>query len=854
MKTSRLLVVCVALLWVSALGRHTAWTGDSVRLVSAGPVQGARSAAADDARHGRAPAQAPVRAGAATPTTVEPRAMLDRYCATCHNARLRTAGLLLDELDLARLGDDAEVGEAVVRKLRAGLMPPTGMPRPDRADLESLIRWMETELDRAAVPHLPAPGLHRLNRTEYANAIRDLLALEVDASQFLPVDDSTHGFDNIAGALTMSPALLEAYLSAAGKISRLALGHITAPTQWVWDVPADTAQNHHVEGLPFGTRGGFLIQHQFPANGEYAFNVKGVTGYFQAVLGGISDEQLEVLVDGERVHLFDWDRDISRTTGRGAWTPRIPITAGLHTVGVTFLATNDVPGSELNRPFERTMNTPGSIPGFVFYPHVGQVTIEGPHEAAGASNTASRRRIFVCRPVDPGEEEACARAIVSTLATRAFRRPSTAADLNLLMPFYRAGRDDGGLFDDGIEAALQRVLVDPQFIFRGEAEPADLEAGASYQLSDLELASRLAFFLWSSIPDDELIDVAAAGRLREPAEMERQVQRMLRDSRSSALITNFTGQWLGVRSLRTVEPVVNLFPDFDDNLRLAFQREVELFFASIVREDRSVLDLLTADYTFVNERLAKHYGIPHVYGSHFQRVTLGPELDARRGLLGKGALLTVTSNPARTSPVTRGKWFQQTLLGVPPPDPPPGVEGIQEKPPDNTGNLKTLSMRETLERHRTNPVCASCHSIFEPVGIALEHFDAVGAWRTHDEGVPIDPSGVLADGTRLDGVASLRGSLVDYSDQFVRVVAEKLLTYALGRGVEYGDMPTVRSIVHDAERAGYRFSALVMGIVTNPVFQMNATAAVSSPQPQAPEPSVRDASPGECRGTSTAGC
>jgi cytochrome c5 len=823
----------------------------SVALVSAGSGPAPRPPTTDAEPSWTFPAGAPLpsagaarlRAGAqsaaAARTSSPQQALVSRYCVTCHNGRLRTADLLLDELDFSRLGNHAEVAEKVVRKLRAGLMPPTGMPRPDADTLESLIRWMEDELDRSAVTHLPPPGLHRLNRTEYGNAIRDLLALEVDATTFLPPDDSTRGFDNIAGALTMSPALMEAYLSAAGKISRLAIGHVTAPTQAVFEVPADTAQNHHIEGLPFGTRGGILIRHQFPADGEYAFNVKGVTGYFQAVLGGITGEQLEITVDGERVHLFDWDKEIANTTGLGRWTPRIPITAGLHTVGVTFLATNDVPGTELNRPFQRTMNTPGSIPGFIFYPHVGQVTIEGPFEAAGASDTASRRRIFVCRPDgDPDgqgttggrDEESCARTIVSTLAKRAFRRPTTTADIDMLMGFYRAGRNQGGRFDDGIEAALQRILADPEFIYRGEREPAGLAARSTYRITDLELASRLSFFLWSSIPDEELIDVAAEGRLSEPAVLEQQVRRMLADPKSRALVSNFTGQWLSVRSLQTAEPVVNLFPDFDDNLRNAFQQEIELFFESIVQEDRSVVDLLTADYTFVNERLARHYGIPHVYGPQFRRVTLGPEFDIRRGLLGKGALLTVTSNPARTSPVTRGKWFQQTLLGVAPPDPPPGVEGIEEKPPDNAGNVRTLTMRQTLEVHRSNPVCASCHNIFEPVGIALEHFDAVGAYRTHEEDVPIDASGELPDGTQLDGIASLREAMVRYSGQFVRVVTEKLLIYALGRGVEHEDMPVVRAIVRDTAPDGHRFSALVMGIVKSAPFQMNMKEAAHDEQ------------------------
>jgi mono/diheme cytochrome c family protein len=770
-----------------------------------------------------APQGKPVIAGA---DAAGQRAIVNQYCVTCHNARLKTANLLLDEVDLANLGAHPEIGEKIVRKLRAGLMPPTNNRRPDPEKMESLIRGMENTLDRAATLHLPAPGLHRLNRTEYTNAIRDLLALQVDATKFLPADDSTRGFDNIAGALTMSPALMEAYLSAAGKISRLAVGDVSAPSQVVFDVPPDTAQNYQVEGLPFGTRGGILIPFQFPADGDYSFKVKGVTGYFQAVLGGVKGEQLEVTIDGERVKLFDWDKEIANTTGNGRSTPRVPVKAGFHKVGVTFIATNDIPGSELNRPFQRTMNTPGSIPGFQFYPHVGQVWIEGPYNAKGATDTASRRKIFVCRPAIPREDDACARRIVSTLARHAFRRPTTPADVKTLMEFYQQGRNENGSFDDGIEAALQRVLADTEFIYREEHEPAVVAAGKAYRVSDLALASRLSFFLWSSIPDDELIDVAAQGRLRNPAVFEKQVQRMLADSKSQAFITNFTGQWLNVRGLKTAEPVVNIFPDFDDNLRNAFQREAELFFDSIVHEDHSVLDLLTADYTFVNERLAKHYGIPNVYGPQFRRVTLPPELDARRGLLGKGALLTVTSNAAHTSPVARGKWFQSTFLGVEPPQPPPGVDtSLKEKVTgDSTGNVKVASMRDIMDRHHTNPVCASCHKIFEPIGLAFENFDATGAWRLQDEGNPIDATGVMIDGTKVDGVVGLRGFIVKYSDQFVRVVTEKLLTYALGRGVEDGDMPTVRAIVHGAEPSQYRFSAIVMGIVKSDAFQMNMKA------------------------------
>jgi mono/diheme cytochrome c family protein len=802
--------------------------GMSVALVSAQSDQPKPRSNPASSRRAPPPSSEPTAIKSEVAATVDAaaeRALLDQYCVSCHNARLKTAGLLLDELDLAHLGEHAEVGEKIVRKLRAGMMPPTGLRRPDPATMESLIRVMEHELDRSAVANLVPPGLHRLNRTEYANAIRDLLALEVDATKFLPPDDSTHGFDNQAGTLTMSPALMEAYLSAAGKISRLAVGDASAPTQAVYDVPADTAQNYHIEGLPFGTRGGILIKHNFPADGDYTFKIKGVTGYFTAVLGQITGEQLEVTVDGERVKLFDWDREIKNTTGNGRATPRIPVKAGLHTVGATFIATNDVPATELNKPFQRTMNTPGEIPGFQFYPHVGQVTIEGPFDPRGASDTASRRKIFVCRPANARDEGACAHTIVSALAKHAFRRPATGADIELLTNFYLASRKAGGSFDDGIEAALQRVLADPEFVYRGEPEPAGLIAGKSYRVTDAALASRLSFFLWSSIPDDELIDLAAAGKLRNSAVLEQQVRRMLRDPRSEALITNFTGQWLGVRALKTSEPVVNVFPDFDDNLRAAFQREVELFFGSVVRDDRSVLDLLNADYTFVNERLAKHYGIQNVYGPQFRRVTLPADLDMRRGLLGKGGLLTVTSQAARTSPVIRGKWFLQTFLGISPPDPPPNVPAIKEKPADTTGNTKSPTMRQVLEMHHTNPACATCHKSFEPMGLALENFDAVGAWRTKEEGLPIDATGLLVDGTKLAGVASLRDMLTRYQPQFLRVVAEKLLTYALGRGVEYEDMPLVRSIVRESAAGNYRFSSIVLGIAKSPAFQMNMKAS-----------------------------
>jgi len=765
-----------------------------------------------------------VRPGTA-PDSSASRAVIDKYCVTCHNEKLNTANLHLDKFDLNRLGDNAELGEKIVRKLRAGMMPPTNMPRPDAGTMNGLITWMENELDRTVPTYLPPPGLHRLNRTEYANVIRDLLALEVDSSKFLPSDDSTHGFDNMAGTLTMSPALIEAYLSAAGKISRLAVGNVTAATQAVYEAPADVSQNFHIEGLPFGTRGGMLVTHQFPANAEYVIKALPIAGYFKNVLGGITGEQLEVTVDGERVKLFDWDKEIGTGgVGKIGETPKIPIKAGVHTIGLAFLATNEAPVNEINKAFVRTMNSPGQISGYLFYPHVGQVQIEGPYNALGAEDSPSRRKIFVCQPAGASDEEKCARQIVSTLARRAYRRPVKSEDMTTLMEFYKVGKAEGN-FDSGIEGALQRMLADPSFIYRGEAEAPALANGKTYSLTDVELASRLSFFIWSSMPDDELLTLAEQGKLKTPAVLEQQVKRMVADRRSQALVSNFTGQWLSVRAMAAVEPVVNLFPDFDNNLRDAFRKEAELFFDSIIREDRSVLDLLTADYTFVNERLAKHYGIPNVYGSNFRRVALGPDLDMRRGLLGKGALLTVTSQAARTSPVARGKWFLQTFLGVSPPDPPPNVPIIKEPTPDTAGNTKEPTMRERMKMHTSNPTCATCHMIFEPLGLALENYDATGMWRTEDSGSPIDTAGKFVDGTKIDGPASLRALLMNYSDAYVRSVTEKLMTYGLGRGVESHDMPLVRKVVKDSARSNYRFSSIVAGIVTSPSFQKNMKIA-----------------------------
>jgi len=750
--------------------------------------------------------------------------LIEEYCTKCHNFDDYSGGIDLEGIGAHNIAEFPEVAEQVIKRLRSGLMPPAEEPRPDYEVVQDLADSIAQVVDQHAQmqpAHLPAPGLHRLNRTEYSNAIRDLLGLNIDATGFLPPDDSSHGFDNMAGTLTTSPALMEAYLSAAGKISRLAIGTETAPTLAVFDVPVDTSQNTHIEGLPFGTRGGMLIEHEFPADGEYLFTVKGMTGYFTRVLGNVKGEKLEVTIDGERVYLYDWDEEIGNQESNGGRTPAIPIKGGFHKVGVTFIATSDLPDTGLNKSFQRTMNSPGSIAGYTFYPHVGQVFIEGPYNGLPASDTMSRRQVFECYPQELSEEVNCARQIISTLVSKAYRRPETNADIDVIMDFYRTGREDGGRFDYGIEAAIQRILADPEFIYRSEIEPVNVAEGSLYQISDLELASRLSFFLWSSIPDAELIELATQGRLHNPDVLQQQVQRMFSDPRSEAFIENFTGQWLNVRGMAASEPVVELFPDFDSTLRDAFREEIELFFASIIQEDRSILDLLTADYTFVNERLARHYGIPDIYGSQFRRVELGPEHDMRRGLLGKGALLTITSDAARTSPIKRGKWFLETFLDVSPPDPPPGVE--TDLSPVEGEAPKTLRAR--LESHRANPSCAGCHKLFEPLGLAMENFDAVGRWRLEDSGLPVDPTGTTNDGMELNGIQSLREMTVLRGDLFAQVVTEKLLTYALGRGIETEDMSLLRSVTNYAAENDYQFSSLVMGVIQSPAFTMNLKSA-----------------------------
>ena len=752
------------------------------------------------------------------------REALDQYCVTCHNQRLKTGGLALDTLDAANVPAGAEVWEKVVRKLRAGAMPPVGMPRPNQATYHSLIAWLETELDRAAEAH-PQPGrpvLHRLNRAEYANAIRDLLALDIDAAALLPPDDSAYGFDNISDVLGVSPALQERYLSAAIKIGALAVGdlHISVGSD-TYRIRQDLSQNQHIEGMPLGTIGGTLVHYNFPLDAEYEFQAKLYRTNLDIIRGLDLPHQVEFAVDGRRVHLaaFGGTEDLAALFAKPTVTGdevdarlrvRVPVKAGPRVVTVAFVREPEVAAPLRLQPFLRS-----SIDNFDWsgQPHLQTLAITGPFNATGAGDTPSRRRIYVCHPTARAAEDPCARQIVSTLARRAYRQPVSEADLRRVMSFYEDGRRDGG-FEAGIELALQRILASPRFVFRAERDPESATPGAAYRVGDLELASRLSFFLWSSIPDDELLRVAGQGKLKDPAVLDREVRRMLADPRSQALVSNFAGQWLHLRNVRNVLPNSDEFPDFDDNLRQAFQRETELLFESVMREDRGVLDLLTADYTFVNERLARHYGIADVYGSRFRRVPVAGE--QRRGLLGQGSILAVTSHAERTSPVVRGKWILENLLGTPVPPPPPDVPPLKE----NKDGDPPRSMREQMVEHRANAVCASCHKAMDPVGFALENFDAVGAWRTEEAGGRIDASGELGDGTKIDGVVELRNAILSRPEIFVSTMTEKLLTYALGRGLDYRDMPAVRAIVRDSARSQYRFSTLILGVVHAAAFQM----------------------------------
>jgi mono/diheme cytochrome c family protein len=720
-------------------------------------------------------------------------ALLTQYCVTCHNANAKAGGLTLDPAQLTQIGGHAETWEKVIRKLQTGMMPPSGSPRPPRATIETFVTALQSQIDRAAAaqPFAGAPALHRLNRAEYGNAIRDLLALDVDASSLLPPDDSAAGFDNNADVLGVSPALIEGYATAAAKISRLAVGDPSIGLDRItYRVSGNLSQDEHLDGLPLGTRGGMIVRHTFPLNADYDLQIgPGRSGGIGAVVTA-RGQDLDVTIDGRPVDL------------QGRTQARLPIDAGPHTIAVALVKRSHVDGAD------GVYDAPTRAPG------ISQITIAGPFNARGPGDTPSRRRIYVCSPATAAEEPACAAKILNTLATRAYRRPVAASgpDMITLLEFYRTGRETGS-FDSGIQRAIARILVDPNFLFRFEREPASVAAGTPFRLSDLELASRLSFFLWSSIPDDELREAAVAGQLKNPAVLERQVRRLLADPRADTLVSNFAGQWLFLRELKNARPDS---PDFDENLRRSFQQETELLFRAIVREDRPIIDLLDADFTFVDERLAEHYGMSGIRGSRVRRVTLA-ENDPRRGLLGHGSVLTVTSAANRTSPVVRGKWVLDNLLGMPPPQPPPGVETNLEK---DATQVKVTSLRQRLEAHRANAACAACHKVMDPIGLTLENFDHVGKWRTRDGKAPIDASAQLVDGTKLDGPIALRRALLERSEVFATVATEKLLTYGSGRAVQYQDMPAVRAIVRDAARDKYRFSSLVIGIVKSTPFQM----------------------------------
>ena len=769
----------------------------------------------------------PAQPSAAAPDIEAHGLALRRYCISCHNERTRTADLLLDQVDIAQVARDPDVWEKVVRKLRTGLMPPDGRPRPDAATYAALVAHLETQLDRAAEA-APDPGwpaqVHRLNRAEYANAVRDLLGLEVDVRALLPGDDSGYGFDNIADVLTVSPGLMSRYLSAAAKISRRAIGDPTLrPGATMYKTsPLLLQEGRMSEDLPFGSRGGMAVRHYFPLDGDYVFRISLERPLNQPVSG--TGHKLEFRLDHGLVKLFDFDSDEYRRAGSGAGVGglldvRIPVKAGERLVSASFIGSLDRSIAYDARP----PNPP--VASFQYSrvpinPIVFSIQVIGPYDGRvpdADGDSRSRAAIFVCKPEVAADEEPCARQVLSNLARRAFRRPVTAADVDPLMASYAAGHGEGG-FESGIKWALEALLVAPEFLLRVERHPDDVPPGTPYRISDTDLASRLSFFLWSSIPDDELLALAEQGRLRDPGVLERQVLRMLDDPRSSALTDNFAGQWLYLRNLRTVAPNGTLFPTFDDNLREAFRRETELFFESQVRADRSVLDLLSADYTFLNDRLARHYGIPGVYGSHYRRVDYPDE--RRAGLLGHGSILTVTSHPNRTSPVVRGKWLLENLLGAPPPPPPPDVPALAE----NDEGIAPATVRERLEQHRANPTCAACHAKMDPLGFALENFDAVGQWRTADAEAraPIDASGTLPDGTPFTQPAEFRRGLLQepWASEFVATVAERLLTYAIGRGLDYYDAPAVRAIKRNAEVADYRWSSLVLGIVESAPFQM----------------------------------
>jgi hypothetical protein len=737
---------------------------------------------------------------------------------------MKTGGLSLELFDPTAIPIHADVWERVLRRLNTRTMPPQGARRPDEATYRSVVASLEEDLDRAAVAH-PRPGrpmLHRLNRAEYANAVRDLFALDVDVSSLLPPDDSAYGFDNIADVLGVSPSLQERYLSAAGRISQLAVGDPTlGPVAETYRVRQDLSQNEHIETLPLGTVGGIVVRHLFPLDGEYVFQLKLQHTNFGNLRGLDYPQQVEIAVDGARIHVasIGGNADLAATFDRpkdagdaieARLVVRSTVKAGPRDVSAAFIRNLSLGDTRRLQPFLRSSVDTLDWTGL---PHIQSLTVTGPFNAAGPGDTPSRQRIFICYPVSASAELPCAKRILSTLVRRAYRRPAEPADVASVLRFYTAARREG-TFDAGIQRAIKVILASPKFVFRAETDPSANAPGTVARVSDLELASRLSFFLWSSVPDDELLTLATHKKLSDAAVLEQQVRRMLADKKASALVSNFAGQWLELRNLKNVLPNSDEFPDFDDNLRQSFQRETELFFGSIIKEDRSVLELLRADYTFVNERLARHYGIPDVYGSQFRRIEITD--DARRGLLGQGSVLALTSHAERTSPVVRGKWVLDNLIGLPPGAPPPDVPPLKE----TEKGQAPASMREQMEAHRANPACASCHKVMDPIGFAMENFDAVGAWRTRDASGPLDTTAELADGTRIGGVVDLRNAILARPEVFVQTMTEKLLTYALGRGVDYQDMPDIRAIVRQGAAHDYRFSSIVTGIVASVPFQL----------------------------------
>jgi mono/diheme cytochrome c family protein len=762
---------------------------------------------------GSAQAPAPPAAAAAAPAAFDPSPVLTKYCVTCHNERMKTGGFVMDPAGAHSVGAAAETWEKVVKKLRTQSMPPAGMPRPDAATYETLAGYLETGLDRAAAaqPQLgDVPPVHRLSRTEYRNAIRDLFALdalpkEISVDYLLPADNISSGFDNLADLLFVSPSTMERYLDAARKIARLAVGDTATPVLVnIHRIDEERPQDERVDELPFGTRGGVAVNTDLPVDGSYTIKV-------ELAAAAREPHQLEITLDGARVKLESIGGGPAAGGGRRAAAPpplefSVPIKAGPRLVGVAFIQHSEARDEATLRPRPRSRGT---------LPAIATVTISGPYDVSGPGTSPSRRRIFVCHPTAPSEEQACARKILSTLAHRAYRRPVVEQDIQDLMPFYEAGRAERD-FDLGIERALQRMLVSSHFLFRIEQPPATAASSRLYRLSDLDLASRLSFFLWSSIPDDELLGVAEAGKLHEPKVLDQQVRRMLADPRSGSLVSNFAAQWLYLRDIDAKHPDEILFADFDENLRDAMRRETGLFVDSVLRSNRSVLELLTANYTFLNERLAKHYGIPNVKGSYFRRVTLPPD-SVRGGLLGQGSILTITSYATRTSPVLRGKWVLENLLSSAPPPPPPNVPSLKT---EGTEPGRTLTMREAMTRHRASPACASCHARMDPIGFAMENFDGIGKWRDTDDGSPIDTTGIFPDGSRFNGIPGLKHELVRHPEQFVGTVAERLLMYALGRNLQYYDAPSVRAIVHDAAASNYTFAALVAGVVKTKPFTM----------------------------------